>query len=47
MLPKILSHVFLAGSLSFLALALLALIATGLGVDYFMYALGRLPLLMG
>lgn len=47
MLPKLLSNIFLIGSISFLGLALLSLAMTLVGVDYFMYALGRLPLLLG
>ena len=47
MLPKILGGVSALVSISTLGFALLLLVMTILDVDYFMYALSRVPLLMG
>jgi len=47
MVAKILGNIALLTSLGAMALAGLMLVATLLGVDYFMYAASRLPLMMG
>jgi len=47
MLPKILANVSLLVSLSTFGIAVLMLVVTLLDVDYFIYAMSRLPLMMG
>ena len=47
MVAKILGNIALLTSLGTFALAGLMLVVTLLDVDYFMYALSRVPLMMG